>query len=311
MKIVIGVLLAAILLLGGGAWIYSAQQRASEDARGLAEFDRALGRLAAGVEHEPKIMLRRTIADTAAAVDEYSKMASARANAGRLTAARAAIQDLEWALKDWGAYRIWQGERLFSLFDDLGANELTRECAGGKLFFENEDVGSAYLRAFRRDLATARGEKSYLPFESFNLTAATRACGEAFTKEKAARAAARALQEKTAAAASAAVRAENEKKAAAHRAVFALHVDVECVDYAELEVSADGGTGYRVFVTEIYPAHLDAQSMIRIGSWKPANLRITVNGKSWPTAWVAPPPGTGGVRGANITIRVQDLAARR
>lgn len=320
MKIVMGIILAAALALSAGAWLYGLQQERAEAARELAEFDRALGRLESGVAHEPKILLRHTLADTAAAIDEYSKKGPARWKEGRVVLARKAIQDLEWALTDWHDYRVREDEDFFSSFAELGAAELKRRCSGGKLYIESTDLPGAYLRAFRRDLAVARGEKSYLPFEPFVLAAAKKACGEAYVKEKADRAAAQAMQEKKDAAARAeqerrdaaaraAAQAADEKRAAAHLSVFALHVEVRASPYAPVQVSADGGTTYTVFVGEDRPAHLDAQSSIRLSAARPATIRIAVNGKLWSADWL--PAGSLGIGVPSTIIQLADVTARR
>jgi len=307
MKIVIGILLAASLVLGGGFWLYLAQQRRADDARELAEFDRALGRLEAGVEHESKLLLGKTIADTASAVDEYTKKSAARYVEPRAAAARSALRGLEQVMEGWGDYRVWQDERLFSALDGLGANEVERKCAKGRLYIEGLELNYAYMRAFRRDLAVARGKDPLLPAEKFDLVTATKACGEAFTKEKAARAAARAEKEKKRAAERAGAQAEWEKKAGAHLARFALHVELAPAEYTAIEISADGGASYMIVIGEGERKHLDAHSEMRISTREPDKLQISVNGRNWLATWAR----AGGGGRLSTIIRVQDLAARR
>ena len=73
-------LIAAVLSIAAGVWWIqqSSQERQkaheqealqSQDARDRSELDRELGRLQAGIEHESRIALRTTIANTAAALD--------------------------------------------------------------------------------------------------------------------------------------------------------------------------------------------------------------------------------------------------
>jgi len=295
MRIALGILLA-ILLLAGGAWLFAEQQRRAEEARDLAELDRALGRLEAGVEHDSKILLRGTIADAAAAIDEYGKKNAARHSESRAVAGRRAIQDLEWVLKERGDYRIWQAEELFSLYGDLGANELERKCAGGKLYIENRELEYAYMRAFRRDLAVARGKEPLLPAQKFDLITATKACGEAFAKEKTERAAAQAEKEK-----------REAVSRAAHQALFALHVELAPAEYAAIEISADGGAAYMVVVGEGERKHFDAHSEMRISTREPEKLQISVNGRNWLAPWTR----GGGLGRLSTIIRSQDVAARR
>lgn len=173
-------LVIAMVMLFGGLAYFEYLDGATE--REWVPVREQLLRLDSGVEHEAKILLRTTIANSAAAVDIYSQGKEARLSEPRVIDAKRAIRHLELAMDDeaLGEYidwtpSLWEAFRL----GEVNGDDLLIKCkSNGRVFVGG--LHFAHLAAGKQYLALAIDLRAKSEIRPADFTSAQTACSEAW-----------------------------------------------------------------------------------------------------------------------------------
>jgi len=283
MKVIGIILLIAVALLAGFFW-YRNYEQVQSRLEAWERVDQALARLQAGADHEPKLLLRRTIADTVAELDLYSKRTSDKAKESRVQAANRAIRHLEFALEDlsiWGRTN-WPIDTWKVIgIEYLQPGSLEVACVGSVPTVGGQAVARAHLLETREWLDFAREKRPSKEDRRIDFDKERDRCREEYA------ALSEAARKKAAAEEEAA-----EKRAATERANhlnrWSIHIDLRTLARIDLRVEADGEEVIYKTFDEGESKHIDAQSSVLFfGNRGPNAIEIKVNGAIWSGTWTS------------------------
>ncbi len=253
--------------------------------RDWQETARSLVRLEAGIEHEPKLLLRGKIADAAASLEWCVRSGRKRDKETRVQMARRAISHLEGALRYEETTTTTTLELTTVALDDFDRTDLVIECRRGKLYTSEAALAYARLRAARRLLAMVSKSDHMLFSSSINYAQEKAKCQQEWKADQEKRAAetaqqveAKRLAEKQAA-----------EKRARHRKEWPLHVDLNPLSYSHIIIAADGKKVFDDWTS--HPLHLDAKGEMVVEVSNTSDIQIKVNGLPWEADWRQTPAG--------------------